>query len=54
MLRGYELSALYKQSVITIVLFAGVRSLHAMVRDGAGTYMPIRTDTWSQNVKFII
>ena len=25
-----------------------------MVRDGAGTYMPIRTDTWSQNVKFII
>jgi hypothetical protein len=51
MRRGYELSALYKYSEITIVLKTGD---HAMVRDGHGTYMPFRYDDWSQNVKFII
>jgi hypothetical protein len=50
-IRGYELSALYKYSEITIVLKTGD---HAMVRDGSGTYMPWRYDDWSQNTKFII
>jgi len=50
-IRGYELSALYKYSEITIVLMTGD---HAMVRDGSGTYMPSRFDDWSQNTKFII